>query len=80
MEDGQRLIRPSPEARGCYPQLYSQLRDCQLARRGALPADAASLPAPPGSAREVYQLIALLSRGEQSMREGRWMACADLGG
>jgi predicted dehydrogenase len=77
-EDGQRLSRPAPEARGCYPALYAQLRDCLLARRGELQADASELSAPPVSAREVYQLMALLSRGEQSMREDRWVACADL--
>ena len=44
----------------------------------ALPADPAALPAPPVPAREVHQLMALLSRGEQSMREGRWVPCADL--
>jgi hypothetical protein len=49
-----------------------------LARRGTLPADAAVLPAPPVAAREVRQLMALLSRGEQSEREGRWVTCADL--
>jgi hypothetical protein len=58
--------------------LYVQLRDCLLARRGALQADASAWPAPPVLAREVYQLMALLSRGEQSMREGRWVACDDL--
>jgi len=36
------------------------------------------LPAPAVSAREAYQLMALLSRGEQSMRESRWVACDDL--
>jgi predicted dehydrogenase len=77
-EDGQRVSRPAPEARGCYPALYAQLRDCLLARRGGLPADAAVLPAPPVSALEVRQLMALLSRGEQSAREGRWVPCADL--
>ena len=76
-EDGQRVSRPAPEARGCYPRLYVQLRDCLLARRGALQADALAWPAPPVSAREVYQLMALLSRGEQSMREGRGVACTD---
>ena len=77
-EDGQRVSRPAPEARGCYPALYAQLRDCLLARRGGLPAYAAVLPAPPVSALEVRQLMALLSRGEQSAREGRWVPCADL--
>ena len=77
-EDGQRVSRPAPAARGCYPALYAQLRDCLLARRGTLPADAAVLPAPPVAAREVRQLMALLSRGEQSEREGRWVTCADL--
>ena len=77
-EDGQRLSRRAPEARGCYPALYAQLRDCLLARRGGLPADAAVLPAPPVAAREVRQLMALLSRGEQSAHEGRWVPCADL--
>jgi hypothetical protein len=77
-EDGQRVSRPAPEARGCYPALYMQLRDCLLARRGALQADASELPAPAVSAREAYQLMALLSRGEQSMRESRWVACDDL--
>lgn len=77
-EDGQRVSRPAPEARGCYPALYAQLRDCLLARRGVLTADAAVLPPPPVSALEVRQLMALLSRGEQSLREGRWVACADL--
>ena len=80
MEDSQRLSRPAPEARGCYPKLYAQLRDCLLARRVALPADASALPAPPVSAREAYQLMTLLSRGEQSIREGRWVACDDLRG
>ena len=78
MEDGQRLSRPAPEARGCYPKLDAQLRDCLLARRVTLPADASALPAPLVSAREAYQMMPLLSRGEQSMREGRWVACADL--
>jgi hypothetical protein len=68
MEDSQRLSRPATEARGCYPKLYAQLRDCLLARRVALPADASTLPAPPVSAREAYQLMTLLSRGEQSIR------------
>lgn len=77
-EDDQRVSRPAPEARGCYPALYVQLRDCLLARRGALQADASELPAPAVSAREAYQLMALLSRGEQSMRESRWVACDDL--
>jgi predicted dehydrogenase len=77
-EDGQRVSRPAPEARGCYPALYAQLRDSLLARRGGLPADAAFLPAPPVQAHEVRQLMALLSRGEQSVREGRWVTCADL--
>jgi predicted dehydrogenase len=76
-EDGRQVSRPAPEARGCYPALYAQLRDCLLSRRGA-PADAAVLPAPPVAALEVRQLMALLSRGEQSMREGRWVPCADL--
>jgi predicted dehydrogenase len=80
MEGVEKVSRQAPEARGCYPALYAQLRDCLLARRGALPADVSDLPAPPVSAREVYQLMALLSRGEQSMREGRWVACADLRG
>ena len=77
-EDGRQVSRPAPEARGCYPALYAQLRDCLLARRGGLPADTAVLPAPPVSALEVRQLMALLSRGEQSAREGRWVPCADL--
>jgi predicted dehydrogenase len=76
-EDGRQVSRPAPEARGCYPALYAQLRDCLLSRRGA-PADAAVLPAPPVAALEVRQLMALLSRGEQSAREGRWVPCADL--
>jgi len=77
-EDGHRVSRQAPTARGSYPQFYAQLRDCLLARRCALPAGAAKLPAPPVMAQEVHQLMALLSRGEQSAREGRWVACADL--
>ena len=77
-EDGRQVSRPAPEARGCYPALYAQLRDCLLARRSGLPADTAVLPAPPVSALQVRQLMALLSRGEQSAREGRWVPCSDL--
>jgi len=43
-----------------------------------LTADASALEALPVMAQAVLQLMALLTRGELSMRADRWMDCTDL--
>ena len=57
----------APDVPGNYLQYYVQLRDHLLGQGSA-----------PVTAQQVHQVMAMLSRGEQSAREGRFVATADL--
>jgi hypothetical protein len=59
----QRVSRPAPDVPGNYLLFYSQLRD-HLAGHGPIPVTPA----------QVRQVMAVLTLGEQSARDGRFLA------
>ena len=62
------ITQAAPDVPGNYLQYYAQLRD-HLQGNGPAPV----------TPEQVHQVMAMLSRGEQSAREGRFVATADLG-
>jgi predicted dehydrogenase len=75
LAQGDALVRqPAPDAKGDYLAYYVALRDHLSDTLGGSP-DAAALPVTPD---EVLQVMTLLSRGEQSVAEGRFVSTADL--
>ncbi|MES2980312.1 MAG: oxidoreductase [Pseudomonadota bacterium] len=74
LDGSERRSMDVPATAGNYGQYYANLRDCLLSRRAGEAVD------PDVSPRDVMQVMALLSRGEQSARERREVSTADLRG